>query len=133
MVWGVSSSRSVNQTLWLIHALRVGCVLGLPPLYRVGDSGIWFRRPYCWRTLLLDLLLFLAEVAKAVILACWLYVLTLGICFLTNDLLTPFADTNTIAYAVGVTSCDWACAVSLLAGASIGSDVTYAPTTAQTL
>jgi len=40
--------------------------------------------------------------------------------------------TNTIAYAVGATSCDWACATSIVAGASIGSDEAFAPTTSQT-
>ncbi|KAJ3485620.1 hypothetical protein NLI96_g4821 [Meripilus lineatus] len=40
--------------------------------------------------------------------------------------------TNTVAYCVGLTSTEWTCAVALLAGVSIGSDLTYTPTTTQT-
>jgi len=40
--------------------------------------------------------------------------------------------TNSIAYMAGVTSIDWATAVSLLAGVSIGTDFRYIPTTAHT-
>lgn len=42
-------------------------------------------------------------------------------------------DMSTMAYATGTTACAWACAVSIAAGASIGSDFTYVPTTGQTL
>ncbi|THH19269.1 hypothetical protein EUX98_g8805 [Antrodiella citrinella] len=39
---------------------------------------------------------------------------------------------STITYAVATTAVAWACAVSILAGASIGSDFAYVPTTGQT-
>lgn len=41
-------------------------------------------------------------------------------------------DLSAMTYAVGTTAVGWACAVSILAGASIGSDFTYLPTTGQT-
>lgn len=42
-------------------------------------------------------------------------------------------DISTMTYAVATTAVAWASAVSILAGASIGSDFSYLPTTAQTL
>jgi hypothetical protein len=38
-----------------------------------------------------------------------------------------------MAYLAGVASVDWACAVQIMAAASIGSGLKFAPTTQQTL
>lgn len=45
----------------------------------------------------------------------------------------PFIDANTLGLIAGVASVDWGCAVQVMAAASIGSDMTFAPTTQQTL
>ncbi|KAI0320655.1 APC amino acid permease [Amylostereum chailletii] len=39
---------------------------------------------------------------------------------------------NSIAYICGIAGVDWACAVQIFAAVSIGSDLTFVPTTAQT-
>lgn len=45
----------------------------------------------------------------------------------------PSIDANTLGLIAGVASVDWGCAVQVMAAASIGSDMTFAPTTQQTL
>lgn len=42
-------------------------------------------------------------------------------------------DANTIGLIAGIAAIDWGCAVQVMAAASIGSNLTFAPTTQQTL
>ncbi|KAJ7589028.1 APC amino acid permease [Mycena floridula] len=41
-------------------------------------------------------------------------------------------DTNMIAYAAGVAGCDYGCAIEIMAAVSIGTDLAFVPTVAQT-
>lgn len=41
-------------------------------------------------------------------------------------------DSNTVANVAAVASVDWGCAVQIMAAVSIGSGLTFAPTTSQT-
>lgn len=45
----------------------------------------------------------------------------------------PGTDLGTMTYAAATTAVAWACATSIIAGASIGSDFTYVPTQHHTL
>lgn len=42
-------------------------------------------------------------------------------------------DTNTIGTIAAIASIDWGCAVQVMAAASIGSNLDFVPTSAQTL
>ena len=51
-------------------------------------------------------------------------------CIFADSLLR--IDSNTIGNIASVASVDWGCAVQLMAAVSIGSDMTFIPTTGQT-
>ena len=42
-------------------------------------------------------------------------------------------DSNTMGNISGIASIEWGCAIQLMAAVSIGSGMTFRPTTAQTL
>lgn len=52
---------------------------------------------------------------------------------LTDTFNALFADSNSVGLVANVASIDWGCAVWIMAAASIGSDMTFAPTLRQTL
>lgn len=58
---------------------------------------------------------------------------TLVVVVVMNTLLmAACVDSNTIGNIASVASVDWGCAVQLMAAVSIGSDMTFVPTTGQT-
>lgn len=115
--------------------LPVGSMRVLDLLDCARDGRARIGHAHVGWTVLLDLPLRIAQHPAAISMDSRLYVPHL-LSILSSSrfsLTTALSDSNTIGLIAGVASVDWGCAVQVMAAASIGTDLTFAPTTRQTL